>query len=77
MKYLCDTDADTDVDFTEVYDYDDDGGCCKSLGGRGRRRQVRRIFLLREEKLGPVITGTLAASYLILLSRPHSLQIHP
>ena len=60
----------TDAADAEVDDSDDDGGC-KSLGGRAWSRQVRRIFLLRHKKRGdpPVITGTLAASYLILLSR--------
>ena len=64
-------DSDADANHTEADNDDDDDATSKSLvypTGRVRSRQVRRIFLLRQEKGEPhVISRTLADTNLILL----------
>ena len=72
-------DADADADHAEVDDSDDEqlvakvweGEGGEHIAGRGGSRQVRRIFLLRDKKseIHLLLPDTLAASYLIPLSR--------
>ena len=66
-----DADADADADHAEVDDSDDELLVAKVWEGEGGSRQVRRIFLLRDKKseIHLLLPDTLAASYLIPLSR--------
>ena len=70
-------DADADTDHAEVDDSDDELLVAKVWEGEGGSRQVRRIFLLRDKKseIHLLLPDTLAASYLIPLSR-FFLRIH-
>ena len=53
--------SNTDANHSEADNDDDDDAASKSLVGRVRSRQVRRIFLLRQEKGEPVITTSISS----------------